>query len=258
MIDNNWKETRMFLKLLRRTKRLIRPPRDGNDLGVVRRRLAKQFLSGSGLEIGALHQPLELPRGVVVSYVDRMTLDDLRTQYPDLASWNLVTVDRVDDGETLTTFANESQDFVVANHFLEHTEDPIGTLRTFFRVLKPGGVLYLAIPDKRYTFDCDRPVTTFEHLDADHREGPAGSRDEHYREYARHVHRCEERDVAGMAHHLKATGYSIHFHVWTQGEFLDFIARMRTVLGFDLEAAQKNQMEFIVVLRKHEPMAIAA
>ena len=38
-------------------------------------------------------------------------------------------VDVVDDGETLATVAGgDRQDFIVANHFLEHTENPIGTI----------------------------------------------------------------------------------------------------------------------------------
>ena len=126
------------------------------------------------------------------------------------------------------------------------------------RVLKPGGVLYLAIPDKRYTFDSERPVTPFEHLEADHRDGPETSRDEHYREYARYVHHCRtEQDVAGTARHLKATGYSIHFHVWTQAEVLELLAamRMRYQMPFDVETVVKNGIEVIMVLRKTEKAA---
>jgi len=30
--------------------------------------------------------------------------------------------------------------------------------------LKPGGVVYLVLPDKRYTFDKDQTITPIEHL----------------------------------------------------------------------------------------------
>ena len=63
-----------------------------------------------------------------VRYVDRMWTDELRREYPELANWDLTQVDVVDDGEKLATIADESQDFIVANHFLEHTEDPVGTI----------------------------------------------------------------------------------------------------------------------------------
>ena len=120
-------------------------------LGVLdRARLASVYLRGSGLEIGALHHPLPVPRSACVSYVDRMTVAELRKQYPDLPSNELVEPDLIDNGETLSKVPAVSQDFVIANHFLEHCQDPIGTLENFFRVLKLGGILYLTVPDKHH------------------------------------------------------------------------------------------------------------
>jgi hypothetical protein len=93
-----------------------------------RAELAARFLSGLGLEIGGLHAPLEVPWHVQVRYVDRATVDQLRHEYPELSAERLTPVDIVDDGEVLTTIPDVSQDFIVANHFLEHCEDPIGTI----------------------------------------------------------------------------------------------------------------------------------
>ena len=87
-------------------------------------------------------------------YVDRMPVTLLRRHYPELDELPLVEIDDVgDDGERLQTIEAQSQDFVIANHLLEHTEDPISTIRNWLRVLRPGGVIYMAVPDKRHTFD---------------------------------------------------------------------------------------------------------
>src|SRR5690606_20635940 len=127
-----------------------------------------------------------LPPGARVRYVDRLSTVDLRAQYPELAALPLVEVDVVDDGERLSRIADASLDFVVASHFLEHCEDPIGALLAFLRVLRPGGVLYLAVPEKRLCeFDVARPVTPLDHVIADHAEGPERSRRAHYLEWAR-------------------------------------------------------------------------
>src|SRR3977135_908065 len=99
-------------------------------------RLARRHLSGSGLEIGALHCPLRVPPGVTVRYVDRLDRDALRRQYPELTTQELVEVDVVDDGERLGSQADASADFIIANHFIEHTEDPLGTLASHLRVLR--------------------------------------------------------------------------------------------------------------------------
>ena len=90
--------------------------------------LAAGYLSGEGLEIGALHSPTQLPAGREQPLRRPHPVDDLRREYPELADLDLVEVDIVDDGEKLETIADASQDFIIANHFLEHCEDPIGTI----------------------------------------------------------------------------------------------------------------------------------
>jgi SAM-dependent methyltransferase len=224
-----------------------------------RAEFAARYLFGEGLEIGPLHLPLKMPAQARVRYVDRMPVERLRKEYPELAGWDLTPVDVIDDGERLATIAPESQDFIVANHFLEHCEDPIGAIETHLGKLKPGGVLFYAVPDKRYTFDFRRPAVSLEHMVADHEEGPEGSRREHYEEWSRLVlveeGESEERMLA-RARELEDAGYSIHMHAWTQAEFLAMVLECRRRFGdvFDIEAAARQGIEFVVVLRKHGPL----
>jgi SAM-dependent methyltransferase len=217
-----------------------------------REAIARRFLQGSGIEIGALHNPLRVPRSVDVRYVDRMTVSELRRHYPELERERLVEVDVIDDGERLDSIADGSQDFVVANHFLEHSQDPVGALANMFRVLREGGILYLAVPDKRFTFDSKRPPTPLEHVLADHRDGPEGSRREHFEEWARLVDDVPENEVQAHVESLLDRDYSIHFHVWTQADALELLVALRRELGiaFDLEVAVRNGKENVFVLRK--------
>ncbi len=104
---------------------------------------AQVYLKGEGIEIGALHRPLKIPKGARVKYVDRMTVADLRKQYPELAAEKLVDADIIDDGEKLARIKNDSQDFVIANHFIEHCQDPFGAIANMLRILKSDGVLYM-------------------------------------------------------------------------------------------------------------------
>jgi len=53
--------------------------------GWKRRRVAAAWLSGSGIEIGALHNPLPVPNTVRVTYLDRMNNSELLRQYPELS-----------------------------------------------------------------------------------------------------------------------------------------------------------------------------
>ncbi|MCW2982135.1 MAG: putative methyltransferase [Solirubrobacterales bacterium] len=218
---------------------------------------AASYLAGEGLEIGPLHQPMPMPSGATVRYVDRMLTADLRREYRELADWDLVEVDVVDDGEKLATVTGESQDFIIANHFLEHTEDPIGTILTHLSKVRPGGVLFYAVPDKRYSFDFRRPVTPLEHMVADHEQGPERSRREHYEDFARLVLVDDGvTDWAKRATELEEAAYSIHMHVWTQAEFLRLILAIREMNdeAFDIEACAHRGIEFMVVLRKRGPL----
>jgi len=222
----------------------------------LRWQIAERYLSGNGIEVGALHSPLEVPANAKVRYVDRMPVAELRKQYPELAAHELVEVDIVDDGEALSSIADASVDFVISNHMIEHCQNPIGTIEQHLRVVKPGGVMYMAIPDKQYTFDRDRPVTTLEHLIRDYTEGPQWSRKAHFEEWVRLVMKTPEAEVAEQVEHLININYSIHFHVWTKLDFLNLLlyCKDQLFLPFEIEFSQENGIEFIVILRKVEPL----
>jgi len=224
------------------------------------RRSFSYFLRGSGIEIGALHQPLALD-GLSISqiqYVDRMAVNELRRHYPELSAYKFVPVQVLDDGETLATFADNSLDFIIANHFIEHTRNPIGTLRNWLRKLKPDGIVYMAVPDKRRIFDVERPLTPLAHLVEDDAQSPSDreQRDfEHYLEYARLVDKQIGAQAEPHAQRLVATDYSIHFHTFVAATFIELLrhAQERLALPFEILAyadTVPGSDEFLVVLRK--------
>jgi SAM-dependent methyltransferase len=211
----------------------------------VRSELAVELLRGSGIEIGALHLPMAVPAGVRVRYVDRMTVPELRAHYPELSGQDLARVDVLDDGELLSTFEPEPVDFIIANHFLEHCADPVGTIATHLTKVRHGGVLFYAVPDKRYTFDFRRPRTPLSHVVADHEDGGKASRAEHYVEYTRLVYPeggepPEEGVARAVADQWEASGYSIHFHVLLQADLLELMLYCQKQLdSFDIEAVRR-------------------
>lgn len=218
----------------------------------VRKEIADRYLNGEGIEVGALHSPLEVPAGVKVYYVDRMSVADLRQQYPELAGHNLVEADIVDNGETLESIKDNFWDFVIANHMIEHCQNPIGTIENFLRVLKPGGLVYMGVPDKRYTFDRDRPLTSLDHLIQDYKEGPEWSKQSHFEEWVRLVEKSPEGNVVARMQALIDMDYSIHYHVWTAENFPELLqyAQNNLPFGFEVELFQENFGEVILILRK--------
>lgn len=71
------------------------------------------------------------------------------------------------EATNLKKIPNENYDFLIASHCLEHCANTLITVNEWLRVVKKGGVILLILPDRRYTFDHNRPVTTFEHLKDD-------------------------------------------------------------------------------------------
>lgn len=225
-----------------------------NNMWVVREDLARRHLSGRGLEIGALTTPLRLPPGVEVRYVDYKNREALiREDGPELEEQGhdpqaIPEIDIVDDAGRLATVADESVDFVIANHVLEHLEDPISGLENLLRVIQPGGVLLLTLPDARYTFDAVRPRTTVEHLRRDHVEGPQVSRHEHYREWASLIERFEPEDLDARIAQFAEADARHHFHVWELESFLELVLALR--LPCRLLEARLYGIEFAIVLQK--------
>jgi SAM-dependent methyltransferase len=229
----------------------LRPPSEA-DFRNLRLKLSVRFISGNGIEIGALHEPLGVSGRARVRYVDRMSVADLRTHYPELSNQPLVPVDILDDGEKLSSIGDDSVDFVIANHMLEHCEDTLTALSTFLRVVRAGGVVYLAIPDKRYTFDVSREVTSIAHVLRDQLDGPQGSREEHYLDWVRNVNHKPETQVRAECDVLMKMRYSIHFHVWTLSGFAGLLryCQRQLRMPFKLELLKPNQFEVIAILRK--------
>lgn len=216
------------------------------------------LLSGSGIEVGALHRPVEANH-LDVTYVDRMTNEELRKQYPELENEPLVPVGVIDDAESLSTVQDNSQDFVIANHVIEHMVNPIKSLLTWSRVLKKGGRLFLAVPDKRFTFDKERELTTIDHLVQDY-EAPSQERDfEHFKEFSLYAS-CRtfnvrpESEYEAFAKELWDMDYSIHYHVWncdSFGEFLNYLGKHFDQWNMKVIGQMPTMKEeFIYVLEK--------
>jgi SAM-dependent methyltransferase len=217
-----------------------------------RDRIVKQFIrTGFGIEIGALHHPVKLKEGVNVKYVDRLSVEQLREQYPELNNMELVESDVIVDGETLEGIESFTQDFVIANHFLEHCQNPILAIENMLRVLKSNGILFVSIPDKRFTFDVNRPITPYDHLVKDYTEGPEVSRRQHFEEWVRLANKVtDDIEVQRQIKHLMEINYSIHFHVWTETEMIEFFLKQKGTHDFEIELFSRNINEMIFVLRK--------
>jgi SAM-dependent methyltransferase len=125
-----------------------------------------------GLEIGPLANPRVQKSEGAVSYLDHATTEQLRLKYQENSSLrpfvnDIVEVDYVVEGtQSISAVVGKEApfDYVIAAHVIEHIPNLVGWLQDIAKVLRPGGILSLVIPDKRFTFDVNRTTTEVSEL----------------------------------------------------------------------------------------------
>lgn len=123
-------------------------------------------VAGVGLEIGPSFDPVVAKReGHRVEVLDHLSASDLRRKYQHADHVDLSQIEEVDyvsDGGSILELIGKRghYDYIVASHVIEHTVDLLGFLSDCQHLLKPDGILALAIPDTRFSFDCLRPLSS--------------------------------------------------------------------------------------------------
>lgn len=84
----------------------------------------QRWLRGTGLDIGSGADPLVVPDGSV-------------------RAWDM----QDGDAEELASLADDQFHFVYSSHCLEHMRDVARALRNWVRVVAPGGVVYIVVPE---------------------------------------------------------------------------------------------------------------
>lgn len=140
-------------------------------------RLAHHLLDGKqGIEIGAAHHnPFHIPGCL---FVDKWMDSEYKKKEIEL-SGKCQEIHVLAEGNTLP-FRNDSLDYILTSHVLEHFYDPIGALKEWYRVVKNGGLIFTIFPHKERTFDSPRKRTTLAELLERHDSGIREASDAHH------------------------------------------------------------------------------
>jgi SAM-dependent methyltransferase len=237
------------------------------------RRYLGRHLVGDGVELGPGHEPFPVPPvGVGVRYLDRWRPNEMRVLFPELGDdAEFPDPDIIADFDTdrLSALEDASQDFVVCSHLLEHLAEPVGFLAEIHRVLRPGGVAMILLPDLRLTFDRDRAPTTLDHLLAEHAERVTEVDDAHLADFEVGAGGAVPEDPQERAKLFEShRRRSVHVHCWTEDEFMPVIEHGIRGLGERWELVDAvlaedwpGSIEFGFVLRRStsslEPAVLA-
>lgn len=158
--------------------------------------LAHEWCQGDGVELGAAaHNSFNLPGSVNVAPVggdDDQEFAFYKQAQIDMCG-SYVEVDVAAEAHALP-FDDDSLDYVISSHVVEHLPDPLGAFAEWTRVLSHGGVVFMIVPQPgAHPADAGRPIATVADVEA-HRnvtvdtwdyeaEPVAGGRRGHYYVY---------------------------------------------------------------------------
>ncbi len=224
------------------------------------RKAGYNLLTGHGLEIGAFHQPATIPAHCTIEYCDAQSKEDAIKYFPELNINDLVDVNYICDldKEGLSLFKAERFNFVILNHVIEHVANPIKVVEELFRVTKPGGQVIISAPDKNFTFDKKRALTSFAHLQEEYENQVTEVTDAHYIDFLQGVHpEILELAPENVQIHINSVkNRREHAHVWDSQRFSEFMLNALELLQLKANCVfstlgNDNKMEYFSVLKKH-------
>lgn len=124
-----------------------------------RRRLLESYINPVGLkivEIGALATPTLPPHEFDIKFIDYTTRDALIIEHANNKKMRIESIVHVDypiQTHNYSEYISDRFDLAIANHVIEHIPDIVRWFQGLYNLLNKGGLLFLSIPDKRYTFD---------------------------------------------------------------------------------------------------------
>lgn len=219
-----------------------------------------KFLKGIGAEIGAFDSPVP---GIKPIYVDKFKEFGGKPCNADYY------------GEAVSLpFIDSSLDYIVASHVLEHSANPIAALAEWHRVLRSGGIAYIVVPDKRFTWDRNRPDNSLGHMIEDFENSVTDCDSTHIDDFAFGIDwgefasisdesliEAQRRHYAESCHEQVARGEEInlHFHVFSPGNFrslisdgsqMDSIPYNWTIRAFEERFPDEHQNGILAILEK--------
>ena len=227
-----------------------------------RRRLARE-LHGRGVEFGPGCHPLPLgPFVKQVCYCDQLDRATFAGAFPEVAQESDGFPDPIDyrldfDKEWFVEqIGKGKQDFVVANHVLEHLVNPIRFLEQCHQLLDVGGLLYVGLPDKRAMFDRDRQRTRLSDLIDRYQRNETALSAARVEAYVNQVDRPGRPFGPGVPEYESQVERhrrrSVHVNVWLIEDALELFVYLGRELGMGWELVDglAADEEFLLLFRK--------
>jgi SAM-dependent methyltransferase len=136
---------------------------------------------------------------------------------------------------------SNSLDYVASSHVLEHIANPVAALIEWYRVLRPGGIIYVVVPNRLGTWEHTRKLTAVSHMLEDYERGTTACDATHIDEFVNEIDWSRfkpevpveslpaEKEVLARGMHEAVTRgeeINIHFHTFEPSNVKELIAAL--------------------------------
>jgi len=149
-------------------------------------------------------------------------------------------------------YRDETFDFLLTEHVLEHITNPLKALKEWIRVLKVGGVIILILPHKERNNDVNRESTSLDHLIEDEKNKTPFNDEAHFQEWwdlvvlknlmPEHYKHMEKKELLDSC--------SIHHHVWTDKEMAEVFKYLKLKLVHTESKLSDRRDSFMLIGEK--------
>src|SRR6202012_4998439 len=200
-------------------------------------------LSGVGLEIGPYDQPTVFKSEADVRYLDWKDKEQLVREctHPDMIV-DIPEIDYVVHSNRYGDYISDKFDYIIANHVMEHAPNMIQWLSDLCDMMQPGGILFLALPDKKFSFDKYRQDTALSHFVAEYLAGVEDIPREHQIECEIYYDEAfvnkpmrvtDKLDLNRIEKNLRPPPHvGIHSHVFESGTIVSKVLKPIMMMGF--------------------------
>lgn len=190
-------------------------------------KLAHQYLDHlTGIEIGAAaHNGFRLPncQNVGLRERDRTDFDFYREAQVQMCG-SYAEIDIEGEAHAIPV-ADDSQEFVLTSHVIEHVADPIRVFLEWTRILKPNGIIFMIFPHRdAHPPDRKRPLSTIGEFTSAYEE-------------------AWTPDTVPEDVHLAAGGRRGHYWVMSLESMLKLIDTCNILYGMDWQILETHMID---------------
>jgi SAM-dependent methyltransferase len=231
-----------------------------NRLYNIRKDFASRYITGKGYEIGAQNSPLKCTHATQIKYIDYLSKKESSQKY-QIPENECVHVDIIADANNLDMIPQNSAAFIISNHVLEHSPNPIQAMLGWLRILQPGGILFLTLPNYLSNeFDFEKLPTPITHLAEDYQKAKNNEdiSTEHIHEHIKIIDGVDPNNSTIFKQRcceLAQSNLHTHYHVFNKEnsfDLLDFIHQKTPILVLNF-LSFSNGFELLFIIKKCDP-----